>query len=64
MRPEISKEEVTLFLYDFNMLLEEGIDKADVFNVLRILELRRQTVKIEFIKRSLATSNSKGHGSS
>ncbi|HHQ6536037.1 TPA: hypothetical protein ACSTJY_001378 [Serratia fonticola] len=64
MRPEISKEEVTLFLYDFNMLLEEGIDKADVFNVLRILELRRQTAKIEFIKRLLATSNSKGHGSS
>lgn len=64
MRPEISKEEVTLFLYDFNMLLEEGIDKADVFNVLRILALRRQTAKIEFIKRSLATSNSKGHGGS
>ncbi|MEB7885668.1 hypothetical protein [Serratia fonticola] len=64
MRPEISKEEVTLFLYDFNMLLEEGIDKADVFNVLHILELRRQTAKIEFIKRALATSDGKGHGSS
>ncbi|MFC0227391.1 hypothetical protein [Serratia aquatilis] len=57
MRPGISKEEVTLFLDDLAMLLGEGIDKADVYNVLRILELRRQTAKLEFIKRSLAASS-------
>ncbi|VXD06445.1 conserved hypothetical protein [Enterobacterales bacterium 8AC] len=60
MRPGISKEEVTLFLDDLTMLLEEGIDKAEVYNVLRILELRRQTAKLEFIKRSLTTSSDNG----
>jgi hypothetical protein len=64
MRPGISKEEVTLFLDDLTMLLEEGIDKAEVYNVLRILELRRQTAKLEFIKRSLATSRDNGNISS
>ncbi|VXC90586.1 hypothetical protein [Serratia oryzae] len=57
MRPGISKEEVTLFLDDLTMLLEEGIDKAEVYNVLRILEFRRQTAKLEFIKRLLTTSS-------
>lgn len=42
---------------DFKVLMEEGYDRKDIYKVLKILELREQTARLELISRSLVKLN-------
>ncbi|ATA23129.1 hypothetical protein BIY26_19830 [Brenneria goodwinii] len=53
MRPDITKEEISQLNDDVNLLKQNGFLDDEVYDALRILELRRQTGKMEFIKRAL-----------
>ncbi|MBA7934469.1 hypothetical protein HV127_24965 [Klebsiella sp. RHBSTW-00215] len=53
MRPPIVQEEVELLVRDLEMLSEQKLSGIEPFNALRLLEMRRQTAKLEFIKRTL-----------
>ncbi|MEC5345158.1 hypothetical protein ABRZ24_21440 [Brenneria populi] len=53
MRPDISREEIAQLAEDINLLKQSGFGADEIYDVLRILELRRQTAKMEFIKRAL-----------
>lgn len=53
MRPDISREEIVQLGDDIELLKQSGFCGDEVYDVLRILELRRQTAKMEFIKRTL-----------
>ncbi|HGH3373840.1 TPA: hypothetical protein ACJIK4_003362 [Kluyvera cryocrescens] len=54
MRPPIIKEEVELLIQDMEMLAEQQIVGLEVFETLRLLEMRRQTGKLEAIKRLIS----------
>lgn len=54
MRPPITKEEVELLIQDMEMLAEQQIVGLEVFETLRLLEMRRQTGKLEAIKRLIS----------
>ena len=54
MRPPITKEEVELLMQDMEMLAEQQIVGLEVFETLRLLEMRRQTGKLEAIKRLIS----------
>lgn len=51
MRPPITKEEVELLIQDMEMLAEQQMVGLEAFEALRLLEMRRQTGKLEAIKR-------------
>ncbi|QTF07687.1 hypothetical protein HC231_06910 [Brenneria izadpanahii] len=53
MRPDITKEEISQLNDDINLLKQVGFLDDEVYDALRTLELRRQTAKMEFIKRAL-----------
>ncbi|MEC5321008.1 hypothetical protein VSX61_19060 [Brenneria populi subsp. brevivirga] len=53
MRPDIGREELAQLAEDINLLKQSGFGAGEIYDVLRILELRRQTAKMEFIKRAL-----------
>lgn len=54
MRPPITKEEVELLIQDMEMLAEQQVVGLEVFEALRLLEMRRQTGKLEAIKRLIS----------
>lgn len=54
MRPPITKEEVELLMQDMEMLAEHKLVGMEAFEVLRLLEMRRQTGKLEAIKRLIS----------
>ncbi|HCD1698439.1 TPA: hypothetical protein NBI10_000482, partial [Klebsiella pneumoniae] len=51
MRPPITKEEVELLMQDMEMLAEQQLVGLEALEALRLLEMRRQTGKMEAIKR-------------
>ncbi|EPX9548739.1 hypothetical protein V2161_19855 [Klebsiella pneumoniae] len=54
MRPPITKEEVELLMQDMEMLAEHKLVGMEAFEALRLLEMRRQTGKLEAIKRLIS----------
>ncbi|EOY3723697.1 hypothetical protein ACP4JD_004993 [Klebsiella michiganensis] len=57
MRPPITKEEVDLLMQDMDMLAEQHLLGLEAFEALRLLEMRRQTGKLEAIKRLISYGN-------
>lgn len=53
MRPPITDDELELLNHDLDRLSREQFTGSDVFDALRLLEMRRQTAKLEAIKRLL-----------
>lgn len=54
MRPPITKEEVELLRQDMEMLAEQQLVGLEALEALRLLEMRRQTGKLEAIKRLIS----------
>ena len=54
MRPPITKEEVELLMQDMEMLAERQLVGLEALEALRLLEMRRQTGKLEAIKRLIS----------
>ncbi|HCM5845799.1 TPA: hypothetical protein N3O47_002713 [Klebsiella pneumoniae] len=54
MRPPITKEEVELLMQDMEMLAEQQLVGLEAFEALKLLEMRRQTGKMEAIKRLIS----------
>ena len=54
MRPPITKEEVELLMQDMEMLAEQQLVGLEALEALRLLEMRRQTGKMEAIKRLIS----------
>ena len=53
MRPPITDDEVSMLKADLEKLSEHTLTGNEAYEVLRILEMRRQTAKLEAIKRLL-----------
>lgn len=53
MRPPITDDELDLLNHDMAKLSHAQFTESNVFDVLRLLEMRRQTAKLEAIKRLL-----------
>lgn len=53
MRPLITQEEIVMLKRDMDMLREQGLAGIEMTEALRLLEMRRQTTKLELIKRAL-----------
>lgn len=53
MRPQITTEEIELLREDLKMLADQPLAGVNVYEALRLLEMRRQTAKLEFIKQAL-----------
>ncbi|MBL7637955.1 MULTISPECIES: hypothetical protein [Enterobacteriaceae] len=53
MRPLITQEEIDMLKRDMDMLREQGLVGIEITEALRLLEMRRQTTKLELIKRAL-----------
>lgn len=53
MRPPITADELNLLNQDMNALSHAQFTGSQVIDVLRLLEMRRQTAKLEAIKRLL-----------
>ncbi|WP_189655403.1 hypothetical protein [Leclercia adecarboxylata] len=53
MRPLITQEEVDMLKQYMNMLAEQGLVGIEIFEALNLLEMRRQTAKLELIKRTI-----------
>ncbi|EMF8770361.1 hypothetical protein V4T53_003885 [Klebsiella pneumoniae] len=54
MRAPITKEEVELLMQDMEMLAEQQLVGLEAFEALKLLEMRRQTGKMEAIKRLIS----------
>ncbi|WP_197058855.1 hypothetical protein [Enterobacter sp. Bisph1] len=53
MRPPITNDELDLLNQDMDTLSHAQFTESNIFDVLRLLEMRRQTAKLEAIKRLL-----------
>lgn len=53
MRPAITQDEIDLFKQDLDNLGEQRLVGIEAFEALQLLEMRRQTAKLESIKRLL-----------
>lgn len=53
MRPLITDEELSMLKADLENLADHTLTGNEAYEVLRILEMRRQTAKLEAIKRLL-----------
>lgn len=53
MRPPITDDEIALLMQDLEKLRESFLSGDEAYHALRILEMRRQTAKLEFIKKAL-----------
>ena len=53
MRPKITPEEVALLVEDFDMLGVLNLFGIEAYEALYLLEMRRQTAKLNDIKRIL-----------
>lgn len=53
MRPPITADELNLLNQDMDTLSHAQFTGSQIIDVLRLLEMRRQTAKLEAIKRLL-----------
>jgi len=53
MRPLITQEEIAMLKRDLDMLGEQNLVGIEAYEALHLLEIRRQTAKLELIKRVL-----------
>jgi len=53
MRPLITHDEIELLKRDLDTLGEQNLVGIEAYEALHLLEMRRQTAKLEFIKRAL-----------
>lgn len=53
MRPFITQDEIEMLKHDLDMLGEQNLVGIEVYEALHLLEMRRQTAKLELIKRAL-----------
>lgn len=53
MRPLITQEEIVMLKRDLDMLGEQNLVGIEAYEALYLLEMRRQTAKLELIKRVL-----------
>lgn len=53
MRPKITLEEIALLVEDLDMLGEQNLVGIEAYEALYLLEMRRQTAKLNDIKRAL-----------
>lgn len=53
MRPLITQDEIDMLRRDLDTLEEQNLTGIEVNEALHLLEMRRQTVKLELIKRAL-----------
>jgi len=54
MRPLITQEEIDMLKQDIDMLAEQNLVGIEISEALTLLEMRRQTSKLELIKRALS----------
>lgn len=54
MRPLITDDEIELLKADLDKLDQSQLVGMEAYEALQLLEMRRQTAKLEFIKRLLA----------
>jgi len=54
MRPLITDDEIELLKADLDKLGQSQLVGIEAYEALQLLEMRRQTAKLEFIKRLLA----------
>lgn len=52
MRPLITQEEIDMLKRDMDMPGEQGLVGIEITEALRLLEMRRQTTKLELNKRA------------
>lgn len=57
MRPPITDDELELLNQDMSRLSRAQFNDGQVFDALRLLEMRRQTAKLEAIKRLLESKS-------
>lgn len=57
MRPPVTDEEIELLKSDLDRLEKSQLVGIEAYEALQLLEMRRQTAKLEFIKRSLSKEN-------
>ena len=53
MRPLITQEEIELLRQDLDKIGEQNLVGIEVYEALKLIEMRRQTAKLESIKRIL-----------
>ncbi|WP_165461018.1 hypothetical protein [Atlantibacter sp.] len=53
MRPLITHQEIEMLKRDLDTLGEQNLVGIEAYEALHLLEMRRQTAKLEFIKRAL-----------
>ncbi|WP_312409862.1 hypothetical protein [Pseudescherichia sp.] len=53
MRPLITQGEIEMLKRDLDMPGEQNLVGIDVYETLHLLEMRRQTAKLELTKRAL-----------
>ena len=53
MRPLITHDEIELLKRDLDTLGEQNLVGIEAYEALHLLEMGRQTAKLEFIKRAL-----------
>jgi len=53
MRPLITQDEIEMLKRDLDLLGEQNLVGIEVYEALNLLEMRRQTAKLELIKRAL-----------
>lgn len=53
VRPLITHQEIEMLKRDLDTLGEQNLVGIEAYEALHLLEMRRQTVKLEFIKRAL-----------
>ncbi len=53
MRPKITPEEIALLVEDLDILGEQNLVGIEAYEALHLLEMRRQTAKLNDIKRAL-----------
>lgn len=53
MRPKITPEEIALLVEDLDILGEQNLVGIEAYEALYVLEMRRQTAKLNDIKRAL-----------
>lgn len=53
MRPLITHDEIEMLKRDLDALGEQNLVGIEAYEALHLLEMRRQTTKLEFIKRAL-----------
>lgn len=54
VRPPISEDEIDLLKADLDALGKSQLIGIEAYEALQLLEMRRQTAKLEFIKRMLS----------